>query len=248
MWTIFNRKRRNHSLDWMHADMHSHILPGIDDGCKTMEESLDLLDQLAGLGLRRFHFTPHVFKEMYPNTPENIEQAYMQLKNKGLDEILGGYAAEYMLDSNFEKCLGKDEKDLLTLPDHHILIEMSYIQENNQIERLIFDLLIAGYNPILAHPERYTFYQKDIQKIKRLRDIGCLLQVNLLSLIGYYGSNERRVAKYLAEEGIIDLIGTDVHHERHVRALEQGVQGENLRRYFKKCELLNRELFASTVT
>ncbi|WP_286767970.1 MULTISPECIES: tyrosine-protein phosphatase [Sphingobacterium] len=243
MLTIFNRKKRNYDLSWMDTDMHSHLLPGIDDGCTDEAESMDLLGRLVDLKLQHFYFTPHIFQEMYPNTRERIEASFDQVKGKGFDKKLGGYAAEYMLDSNFEQLLRQPDPQFLVLPNNHILIEMSYIQENKQIEKLIFDLLIAGYYPILAHPERYIFYHTDMQKISRLREIGCLLQVNLLSIIGYYGTHEKRVAKYLAGAGLVDLVGTDAHHERHVKALEHGLQREDLKNYFKRCELLNPNLF-----
>lgn len=242
MWSIFTNKSRIFDLNWMQVDIHSHILPGLDDGCANIEESVGILNRLADLNLKQLYFTPHIFKEMYPNTVLSIENAFSQLLNRGFDDILGGYAAEYMIDSTFEQLLQSGEK-FLCLPDNLILIEMSYIQEYKQLEKLIFDLLIEGYNPVLAHPERYKFYHGNIAQIKRLREIGCLLQVNLLSVTGYYGGHEKRMARYLASEGLVDLIGTDIHHERHLLALEHSLRGEDLYRYFKKCKLINQEIF-----
>lgn len=248
MWTIFNRKRRYPDLQWMHVDMHSHILPGIDDGCESVEQSVALLQRLEALGLKKFYFTPHIFQELYPNTAETIGYAFHRLRQEGVGQLAAGYAAEYMVDTAFDQQFTRDPHNLLCLPGGHILLEMSYIEESKLIEKIAFDLQMEGYIPILAHPERYIYYHRNPKKIERFQDIGCLLQLNLLSLIGYYGRQERKIAKYLLENGMINLVGTDVHHERHVRALEIGVQQEDLRSYFKHCEILNEELFKDVVT
>lgn len=249
MWSIFNRKRQYPDLQWMHVDMHSHILPGIDDGCENVEQSVELLHRLEALGLKKIYFTPHIFQELYPNTAETIGHAYHRLCQEGVEQQLAaGYAAEYMVDTAFDRQFTDDPRSLLCLPGGYVLIEMSYIEESKQIEKIAFDLQMEGYVPILAHPERYIFYQKDPKKIERFQDIGCLLQLNLLSLMGYYGRQERQVAKYLLEKGMVSLVGTDVHHKRHVHALEAGIQRENIRAYFKHCEIRNEELFSGVVT
>ncbi|HLS95738.1 MAG TPA: CpsB/CapC family capsule biosynthesis tyrosine phosphatase [Sphingobacterium sp.] len=246
MLSIFNRKPVHQDLRWVQVDMHSHLLPGIDDGCAAVEESVALIERLALLGLQYFHFTPHVFQEMYPNTRETIAASYQKLKGKGVDSLLSGYAAEYMMDASFEQTFAQNKNALLVLPGGYVLVEMSYMQENTQIERMLFDLQIEGYIPVLAHPERYVYYHNDPKKIQRFQDVGCLLQLNLLSVLGYYGAREKKVATYLLEKGMVNLVGTDVHHERHVKALEAGVQREDLRKLFKHCLIQNEELFANT--
>lgn len=242
MFSFFSRSQISNDLKWINADMHSHILPGIDDGCANLEDSLSILERLSNLGLEKFHFTPHIFKEMYPNNEVSISNAYQSLKGKGVDDLLGTFAAEYMMDSGFQ--LEESQSNLLCLPGKYVLIEMSYIQENKQIEKTIFDIQIQGYKPILAHPERYVFYHQDPSKLIRFKEIGCLMQVNLLSVFGYYGTNEKRVAKFLASKGLVSLVGTDVHHDRHVKALELGIKNTNLYRFFKECKILNAELFS----
>lgn len=244
MWSIFSRRRQNNDLSWMHVDMHSHILPALDDGCKDLEQSTALMMRLADLGLSKFYFTPHVFKELYPNTPDRIATAYTSMQTTNVRDLLAGYAAEYMVDRNFDRMIGDTNSTFACLPNKHILIEMSYIQESVSIEKNIFDLQVQGYKPILAHPERYVFYHQMPERIQRFKDLGCLLQMNLLSLIGYYGLSERKIAMYLLDNGLVDLVGTDVHHERHVRAIERGLQKENLNKYFKKCDIKNTHLFA----
>lgn len=244
MWSIFSRSRQMNNLSWMQVDMHSHMLPALDDGCKDIHQSTTLLERVADLGLSEFYFTPHVFKELYPNTPDHIAAAYTSLQATNIRDLLGGFAAEYMVDRHFDQMLSDTNSSFACLPNKHILIEMSYIQESVNIEKNIFDLQVQGYKPILAHPERYVFYHQMPERIRRLKDLGCLLQMNLLSLIGYYGLRERKAALHLLDNGLVDLVGTDVHHERHVRALERGLQKENLNKYFKKCNIKNTYLFA----
>lgn len=245
MWTIFHPSRKHVNLEWMQVDIHSHILPGIDDGCKTIVQSIDMLNGLENLGLQKFYFTPHVIHDLYPNNKVIIQNAYDKLLQKYSGSSFIGYAAEYMIDTNFDTLLAQHSEDFLCLPGKHILIEMSYVEESKIIDKVIFDLQMEGYTPILAHPERYIFYHRDPKKIKRLRDAGCLLQLNLLSVVGYYGQYERRTAKFLLDQGLINLIGTDVHHERHIHALEKALKREDIRPLFKHCHILNQELFGS---
>ncbi|KGE14301.1 tyrosine-protein phosphatase [Sphingobacterium deserti] len=246
MFNIFNRNPKTNTLEWLEVDMHSHILPGIDDGCKTAEDSSGLLSRLSALGLSTFYFTPHIYQDMYPNTHSSVSGAYTNLQQRYASDGLAGYAAEYMVDGHFERRLEREEETLLTLPGKHVLIEMSYIQESKNIEKVIFDLQIKGYRPILAHPERYVFYHENPKAIERYKDLGCLLQLNVLSVFGYYGSREKKVAKYLLDRGLIDFVGTDAHHERHVYMLERGLKKESIKSYFKKCSLKNQTLIHCT--
>lgn len=243
MFTFFHRRPKKADLSWLQVDMHSHILPGIDDGCVSVEQSLHLLERLHALGFSNFHFTPHVFSEMYPNDLSSIAGAYSLLKDKVSGDIKTAYAAEYMLDASFEKLL-HNPTDVLVLPHKHILVEMSYMHESLLVEDLIFQLTVQGYKPILAHPERYVYYHGDVGKLKRFKESGLLMQVNILSLLGYYGSKERQVARWLADQGWIDLLGTDVHHERHVNAIEKGLEHENIIKALRKCTIKNEALFA----
>lgn len=244
MVSIFNWKQKYPDLEWMAVDMHSHILPSIDDGCETLMQSVGILKRLENLGLKKFFFTPHIMRDLYPNTVEIIAQKYAELeKEDEISHLMGGFAAEYMVDSSLEYIIQNEPKNLLELPGGYVLLELSYMDECKTIEKVIFNLQMQGKNPILAHPERYLFYHKEPRKLQRFKEIGCLLQVNLLSSIGYYGKNECTVANYLAGKGWIDLIGTDLHHERHFKAIEIGLQRRNMQSQFKKCKILNEELF-----
>ena len=206
-------------IRWLGVDIHSHLLPGIDDGSKNLEESLAYITRLHGLGFSKLICTPHIFTELYPNTPETISAALNlvqhSLKAAKID-IEVSAAAEYMIDETFEI-----NDNLMCLPGKRILIEMSYLYESPDIEKIIFDLQIKGYVVILAHPERYNFYHRVQERYKRLKDMGCLFQLNLLSVAGYYGKEVEKAARYLLKNKLYDFAGTDLHHENHLRTLEK---------------------------
>lgn len=242
MLTFFYKKREK-PLASMAVDIHSHLLPGIDDGCRTAEESVELLERLSHLGLERFYFTPHIYTEMYPNTPSTIRSSLAKLKGKGYDDLIAGVSAEYMLDEVFYKAMMSKAVDFMSLPGNYILVEMSFLQEHPQIEAILFELMIEGYKPILAHPERYVYYQKGMKRLGRLKELGCSFQINLLSLVGYYGSKEHKLARTLLEEQMVEFIGTDVHHIAHVKAIEKGIYGNSIAHYLNNKNVVNNKMF-----
>lgn len=205
------------------VDIHNHILPGIDDGAKTIEESINLIKKLNKLGIKQFMPTPHIMQDFYPNTGETIGNAYEKLlealEPKLLSEITINPSAEYMMDSNFEKLLENNE--LYPLKGNYLLVEMSYFQPPINLEELIFKIKTLGYLPILAHPERYSFYHNDKNYYKKLKQLGCFFQLNLLSLSNHYGKNVEKTAIYLLEEQLIDFVGTDAHNENHINKLSK---------------------------
>lgn len=203
-------------------DIHSHLLPNIDDGSKSFEESASLIKRLNSYGIKNFVVTPHIMDGVWNNTPSIIETKRYELTDylskQGIYDIQIRAAAEYMLDSNFETLL--QTKKLLTIKDHFILIEFSYINPPINLKEIIFNIQIAGYQPILAHPERYSFFHTNYKEYSKLKEAGCLFQLNLLSLSSYYGPQVNRVAKQLLKDNLIDFAGTDTHHHRHLDALE----------------------------
>ncbi|MFI1743943.1 tyrosine-protein phosphatase [Thalassobellus sediminis] len=203
------------------VDIHNHILPGIDDGAKTVEESLSLISKMKDLGVKEFIPTPHIMEDFYPNTDETIGKAYQKLleslNTKELSSTPINPAAEYMLDNNFEKLLEKE--NLFTLKKNYILIEMSYFQPPINLEDLIFKIKNKGYLPVLAHPERYSFFHNKLEYYKNLKQLGCFFQLNLLSLGEHYGKSVQKNASYLINENLIDFVATDSHNETHVTKL-----------------------------
>ncbi len=203
------------------VDIHNHILPGIDDGAKNIEDSLNLIKKMRELGIKQYIATPHIMQDFYPNTDETIGNAYQDLlealDSKLLDTITLNPAAEYMLDSHFESLL--ENRNLFTLKGNYVLIEMSYFQAPINLEDLIFKIKTQGYIPVLAHPERYSFYHNQKAYYENLKQQGCYFQLNLLSLSDHYGKNVEKTANYLIEEQLIDFVGTDIHNEKHIDKL-----------------------------
>lgn len=204
------------------TDIHSHILPGIDDGSPDVETSIMLIKGLYELGIRKTIATPHIIADMYRNTPATINNALDKVREavskEGIDIEINA-AAEYMLDDYFLKLL-RTEKKLLTIHGNVILTEQSYATPSGNLNEISFELMTAGYKPIMAHPERYIFYQGKFEEFTHLKDMGFLLQVNLLSLTGYWGKGVAKAARYLFDNNLVDFIATDLHHERHLQALQ----------------------------
>ena len=201
------------------VDIHSHLLPGIDDGSKNIEMTVDLLRQLKDLCFSQFITTPHVTTGVWDNTREEIQAKFeetQQFLSSANHDFPLRVAAEYILDANFTELL--QHKKLLTLKDNLVLVEMSYINPPLQLFDLIFELQIAGYVPVLAHPERYGFYHNNFSEFSKLKNAGCKFQINLLSTVGYYGPAVAECAEKLLKNGMIDFVGSDVHHQKHIDA------------------------------
>lgn len=226
MISFFRKNNHIRHVEWLGVDMHGHLLPGIDDGAEDVAQSVSLIKGLIDLGFSNFICTPHIFTEVYPNTAGTINAALtdtkIALKEAGI-EVKIEAAAEYMVDETFNPA-----KNLLCLPGRHILIEMSYLSEMPNIEQVVFDLQIMGYQVILAHPERYGYYHKKVDKYLRLKDMGVFFQLNLLSLNGYYGKAIKQSANYLLQNKFYDFAGTDLHHDQHLSELRLMVSNGSL--------------------
>lgn len=246
MFGLFKKNTTCKDLKWIGVDIHSHLLPGIDDGSPDAKTSLGYIRALKELGFDKLICTPHIFKEIYPNNEGSITDALTSLKQelqRNSIDIEISAAAEYMLNTDFDDLLKSNEKMML-LPGQHILVEMSYISETPNIEQHIFDLNIKGYKPILAHPERYVFYHKNFAQYRRLKDMGALLQVNILSFTGYYGKEIKAIAEKLLKDNLIDLIGTDLHHQKHLDTLKQFAENGKAYEVLGKYPFKNKELFS----
>jgi len=200
-----------------HVDIHSHLLPGIDDGAKTIDDTLKLVSALQAMGIEQFITSPHVMKNVWDNTSLGIaatlETTTAHFKNANQSFPLKA-AAEYLIDPNFMSLLQKEP--LRELKENHVLVELSYINPPIQLYDIIFELQLAGYKPVLAHPERYPFYHNHFDDYNKLKNAGCLFQLNLLSVVGYYGANVAQAAEKLLKKGMFDFVGTDVHHQNHI--------------------------------
>lgn len=222
---FFSRKKKIEITDFFSTqfiDIHSHLLPGIDDGAKDLDHSINLISTMRSYGIKNFITTPHVLGDVYPNSSEIIQEKLelvkAELKSRGLDDVQISAAAEYMLDEQFSKLLEKD--DILTLKDNFILVEMSYFSAPLNLYEVLFDIQLKGYKPILAHPERYNFYHNDFDNYYKLKKAGCLFQLNFLSLTEQYGKHVQNVSQKLLKLGLYDFVGTDTHHSRHLNLLK----------------------------
>lgn len=239
---LFNRKKKEDSAydlpvpenaDWsiIGVDIHSHFLPGIDDGAKTIEDSLFLLKAMMDMGYKSIVTTPHVMIDYYPNTTNTIQNALAQvqaaLKENNIDLPVRA-AAEYYIDESFLKLI--DTEPLLTIYKNEVLVEFSMMYEPPMLHDALFNMQSGGYKPILAHPERYVSLHRNIERYSELKDRGCLLQLNMLSLTGYYGQHVKQVAEQLMAKGLYDYCGSDMHHDRHAANL----RGMAMSKYYHK--------------
>lgn len=222
---LFGRKQKlvdPVDLSLLQVDIHSHLIPGIDDGAQNMDESIAMLREFANLGLRKVITTPHVMSDYYRNTPDiilaGLEKVRSVLKSEGI-KIEIEAAAEYYLDDVFEEILERDE--ILTFGDKHLLFELPFVGEPANLARAVFNMQLQGYRPVLAHPERYTFWHKEFSKFEEIHDKGVLLQVNINSLSGMYSPEVKSIAERLIDQGMVSLIGTDCHRMDHIMMMKE---------------------------
>jgi protein-tyrosine phosphatase len=245
MFGIFKKsKPAGTGLGMIATDMHSHLLPGIDDGSPDVATSLQLIKGLQQLGYTKFITTPHIYKELYPNTRQTITDAHARLQ-EGLATagmaVDIHYAAEYFLDDHFDELLASGEP-LLTLKENWVLIEFSFASPPMDLDKKIFALQMAGYQPVLAHPERYGYFAANKKMFEKLHDHGCIFQLNLLSYTGYYGKQPQELAHYLLKQDYYRLLGTDLHHDRHLSGLQAPALSTLAQKLLDADKLLNISL------
>jgi len=218
-----NRKKVIFPYHQLKRDVHAHILPGLDDGSPDEAHSEALIKGMIDLGYTEFTATPHVMCDLFGNNREGIIKTrdgfVSDMKAKGLELSIAA-GAEYLVDEQLEQLL-KEGAPLLTIQDNRVLIEVSFVEPPHRLHEIIFDLFVKGYEPVFAHPERYSFYFRDRAALKRLNDMGCVMQCNLLSFGGYYGKSVQEFAEWIADQGWVKLLGTDLHHQRHLDSLQK---------------------------
>ena len=230
-------------LSWMGVDMHSHLIPGIDDGSKSLEESVSMIQRLKGYGLKKIITTPHIMSEYYRNSPETILPGLVTLRDalKEADlQIHVDAAAEYFIDEMLMEKLNNGER-LLTLKDNFVLVETGFMSKPLILKEIFFDMEMQGYKPILAHPERYQYLIQDKDFLYELIDRDVFFQINLLSLTGFYSKPIKNFAELLIDEGKVKFFGTDCHNHRYLDMLETLPKSK----YYEKIQqmpLLNHSL------
>jgi len=225
------------------TDIHSHLIPGIDDGAKTMDESIEMIEAFIELGYTKLITTPHIMSHRFPNTRTILEEGLVELKKelkKRHLDIEIEIASEYYLDETVMELV--EQRDILTFGENYMLFEMSYVQPLHHLEEMIFEIKVAGYTPVLAHPERYVYMHADFDKYRRLKEKGVLFQLNIPSLGGYYSKPVQKAAKRLVDEGMVDLIGSDAHKMTHLNALKAVRTKKTYANIFANNTILNNTL------
>ncbi|MEQ9423210.1 MAG: CpsB/CapC family capsule biosynthesis tyrosine phosphatase [Cyclobacteriaceae bacterium] len=225
-------------------DFHSHLLPGIDDGVQTINDSLSILAQFQKLGYVKIITTPHIMAEYYPNTPEIIRGKLAELRNAVLNANINisiDAAAEYYLDETFIDTVEKD-LEILTFGKKHVLFETSFSVKPFGLEETIFKLKSKGYNPIYAHPERYTYLWEDWSLVEKLKSMEALFQINAISLVGFYGRGPKKMAEKLVDAKMIDFIGSDCHNMQQFEALTAVLNNHKIAKRLQACDLKNEIL------
>ena len=215
MFPFFNRNKELINNFPFNVDIHAHLIPGVDDGPTTMEESINMIEKLAKIGYKRLTATPHVFSEYYPNTRDTILTRFKQLQvavEVANIDIALDVAAEYFLEEDFLVQLHSGP--LLTINDNNLLVEMSTFGALPNLKEMILQIKAYGYQPILAHPERYLYLEES--DYLQLLELGCTFQINLLSIAGYYGKGVQQRASKLLKKNWVHHVGTDAHSETQV--------------------------------
>lgn len=236
MFKIFSRKN-SAPPKALKCDLHSHLLPGLDDGVESFEESIEIINGLKTLGYSKIITTPHVMHDFYNNSSEDIlhklEQLKQLLKEQNID-IEVEASAEYYLDEQLINIVAEKPIELLTFGDNYFLFETSFMTEPLYMKEFIFEAKSKGLNPILAHPERYVYLQEDLSKVEDLINRGVLMQLNINSLSGYYSKRIKKTAEKLIDAKQVHLIGSDCHNIRHFGVMKKSRQ----EKYYKKAVAL----------
>lgn len=229
--SLFSSKKEINieSFDILGVDLHSHLIADIDDGVKTIDEAIEIILRMKALGYKKIITTPHIMRGGYDNTPEIIlsgkEDLINELQKRNIDFPIE-VASEYYLDETFLRLI-KEEKEILTFGENYLLFEMSYMTKPTFMETAFFEMNIAGYKPVMAHPERYPYLlDNDLENYKKIKEAGILLQLNMFSLVGFYGKPAQKTAELLIDAGLIDFVGTDIHNPLQLEVLNDCMKNE----------------------
>jgi tyrosine-protein phosphatase YwqE len=210
-WFRFGKNVRTALFAGM-TDVHTHLLPGVDDGAQSVADSLEILRFMQETGVERIYLTPHIMSDLPGNTPDALQSRYEEFLKKVPPGLQLRLAAEYMMDAGFPSLI---KKGMLTMAGRHVLVETSYLSPPPGMKDLLYELSLSGYQPVIAHPERYMYMRE--KDYRRLKEKGYKLQLNLFSLTGTYGPAAERNACFLLKQGLYDFLGSDVHRLDHYR-------------------------------
>tara|TARA_B100001287_G_scaffold274688_1_gene280525 strand:+ start:4091 stop:4843 length:753 start_codon:yes stop_codon:yes gene_type:complete len=244
---IFSKKKEILNpidLSILKTDLHSHLIPGIDDGSPNMEVTLELLFKFKELGYSKVITTPHIMSDYYRNSPKIINKGLKAVRNSLRENNLNieiEAAAEYNLEPAFEDLL-KNE-DLLTFgKEKYLLFELSFFNEPPRLNELIWSMKEKGYTPVLAHVERYGYWHNNYDKIEEIINRGVKLQLNIGSLTGSYGPEVRSFAERLVSDEVIEFVGSDCHHIHHLEMIQRARKLPFFHKLIQQDQILNNKL------
>ncbi len=235
--------KQNIEIPTIYTDIHSHLIPGIDDGAKTMEASVEMIRSFQDQGYTKLITTPHIMSHRFPNTKDVLEEGLVALKKELVSQNIEmeiAVASEYYLDETVMELVEK--REILSFGENYMLFEMSYVQPLHHLEEMLFKIEVAGYTPVLAHPERYVYMHDDFSKYERLKEKGVLFQLNIPSLGGYYSKPVQKAAKRLVDAGMVDMLGSDAHKMTHLHALKKVRVAKIYSSIFTKNTIINNNL------
>ena len=232
----------------MRVDVHLYLLPALNEGLKILEESLELILELRNLGFQKLILTPHIMAGFYPNSPKKIHERLLilreYLKERNIDIEIEA-AAEYYLDAFFMKEL-LSKNDLLTFNSEdgkkYLLFETQHLHEPKQLFEAIKRIVRKEYTPVLAHPERYNYLQRNRLLVHQLYETGLLFQVNINSFSGYYGNASRELAEYLSVDQMVSFLGTDCHKQEQIEMLQKTMASPMYATVLRAGEILNNRV------
>jgi protein-tyrosine phosphatase len=237
VWGFFKNKPVPPSL--FQTDLHSHLLPNLDDGVTSFEQSAEIINSFIGMGFTKAITTPHIMSDTYRNSPETILPRLQELRQYLVDQHIMfdiQAAAEYYFDETTLELVNKNAP-LLTFGDRYLLFETNTFSEPMMLNDFIFQLKVKGYKPVMAHPERYQYLQNNLERVEDLIDRGVLMQINSLSLSGRYSKSIQKTANKLVEHKLVHFLGSDCHTPHQAQLLKETIQSK----YFHRA--LNLPLF-----
>ena len=218
------RKKNKAVADNLSVDIHSHLLPGLDDGVDSFEQAIEIIKGFEALGYKKLITTPHIMPDFYRNSETDIrkklEELKIHIREEGIDvEVLP--AAEYYLDESLLAKVQDENYELLTFGNNYLLFETAFMNEPFYLKEFVFAAKARGINPVMAHPERYAYMHTNPELIDDLLDRGVLLQVNINSFTGYYSKDVKKSAEKLIDKGTVHFLGSDCHNMKHFNTLQK---------------------------
>ena len=231
-------------------DIHCHLLPSVDDGSKSNEESIACLRIMHEAGFNKVICTPHYQYPRFPNEESDIQQRFADMKldlaSQGVSSVipeLAGVAGEYRVDTGFTDRMATNK--FLLVGGHYLLAEFSLHQQVMGLDEILFELQMKNYEVILAHPERYPYYSSSSSKLQHFKDMGIYFQINILSLQGFYGEGPRRKAYEMIEKGWVEFLGTDMHNTLYAQALIDASPDHKIIKLLDTHKFLNSQVFSA---